>query len=150
MVFEVQDLAQASPATVSRCGMVYYDPEELKWFPYAKSWAQNLLSENRITLDVYNLIIDLFQKYIEPGLVLIKKSLKVGIHQVFLYYFIFLNKISFKILNLHYSFICKISKNNFTHQIGFKLKTFLLIISLFFYQFSASLSKLVLFRAFLK
>ncbi|XP_073976967.1 dynein heavy chain at 16F isoform X2 [Rhodnius prolixus] len=82
MVFEVQDLAQASPATVSRCGMVYYDPEELKWFPYAKSWAQNLLSENRITLDVYNLIIDLFQKYIEPGLVLIKKSLKVGIHQV--------------------------------------------------------------------
>uniref|UniRef100_A0A8C2GT92 Dynein, axonemal, heavy chain 6 n=1 Tax=Cyprinus carpio TaxID=7962 RepID=A0A8C2GT92_CYPCA len=37
MMFEVQDLAVASPATVSRCGMVYIDPEELKWMPYVQT-----------------------------------------------------------------------------------------------------------------
>ena len=44
MLFEVQDLAQASPATVSRCGMVYIDPEDLKWLPYVRSWLQRLPS----------------------------------------------------------------------------------------------------------
>uniref|UniRef100_A0A8C2CXV0 Dynein heavy chain hydrolytic ATP-binding dynein motor region domain-containing protein n=1 Tax=Cyprinus carpio TaxID=7962 RepID=A0A8C2CXV0_CYPCA len=37
MMFEVQDVAVASPTTVSHCGMVYIDTEELKWMPYAQS-----------------------------------------------------------------------------------------------------------------
>ncbi|CAB1327053.1 unnamed protein product, partial [Coregonus sp. 'balchen'] len=42
MVFEVQDLSVASPATVSRCGMVYIDSDELKWMPYVQTWITGL------------------------------------------------------------------------------------------------------------
>jgi dynein heavy chain len=45
MLFEVQDLAYASPATVSRCGMVYIKKETIGWKPYVKSWIKRQLGE---------------------------------------------------------------------------------------------------------
>ncbi|CAE1329165.1 DNAH [Acanthosepion pharaonis] len=72
MVFEVQDLAVASPATVSRCGMVYIDPEELKWMPYVhkwlKKWTEKLLEESS------DYLMDMFARYVEKGLQFIKKN----------------------------------------------------------------------------
>ena len=51
MLFEVQDLAVASPATVSRCGMVYMTAQELGWKPYVKTWMEKHYDSNNICLD---------------------------------------------------------------------------------------------------
>jgi dynein heavy chain len=42
MIFEVDDLSQASPATISRCGMVYADITSLGWRPIVTSWIRYL------------------------------------------------------------------------------------------------------------
>lgn len=42
MMFEVQDLAVASPATVSRCGMVYLEPSILGLFPFVECWLNQI------------------------------------------------------------------------------------------------------------
>ena len=74
MLFEVQDLAQASPATVSRCGMVYMNIEAVGWRPYMHTWLETQYAEwpTEVTKHIHSL----FEHHVEPGLIFIRKSLK--------------------------------------------------------------------------
>ncbi|XP_013408536.1 dynein heavy chain 6, axonemal [Lingula anatina] len=80
MVFEVQDLAVASPATVSRCGMVYVDPGELRWLPYVKTWMDSVKDHFREETVEY--LMELFNKYVDDGLKFIQKKCTQAINQV--------------------------------------------------------------------
>ncbi|XP_056265579.1 dynein axonemal heavy chain 6 [Pseudoliparis swirei] len=80
MLFEVQDLAVASPATVSRCGMVYIDPNELKWMPYVQTWISGLA--DKLPDPVRTYLLELFEHYVEKGLQFVLKYCTQAIRQV--------------------------------------------------------------------
>jgi dynein heavy chain len=69
ILFEVQDLSVASPATVSRCGMVYLTYEELGWRPYVKTWLVTFFNDDTIlTQPLKDLVYSLFDATIDLGI----------------------------------------------------------------------------------
>ncbi|EAY14826.1 Dynein heavy chain family protein [Trichomonas vaginalis G3] len=63
MMFEVDDLSQASPATVSRCGMIYFDQSQLEWSAITNSWIQTLPEKLQ---ELGEFLGGLFEKYLPP------------------------------------------------------------------------------------
>ncbi|KAI4463384.1 dynein heavy chain family protein [Holotrichia oblita] len=75
MIFEVMDLAQASPATVSRCGMIYMEAATLGWKPFIDSWLVNLNPE-WCTEESSAFIVQVFHWMVDPTLYFIRKYCK--------------------------------------------------------------------------
>ncbi|XP_029448950.1 dynein heavy chain 14, axonemal isoform X2 [Rhinatrema bivittatum] len=75
MIFEVDGLSQASPATVSRCAMVYMDPIDLGWRPYVSTWISQVAA--KLTQSSAQYLESLFQKSVTKGLNFINKHKKV-------------------------------------------------------------------------
>jgi dynein heavy chain len=63
LLFEVEDLAVASPATVSRAGMIYMDIDELGWMPMVTMWIKQKPGE-----EYRDLLNDLVDKYLHKVL----------------------------------------------------------------------------------
>jgi dynein heavy chain len=63
MLFEVFDLQYASPATISRCGMVYVDPKNLGYRPFYANWIKKKKPYGETMQDSLK---ELFQKYLPP------------------------------------------------------------------------------------
>jgi len=68
IMFENETLVNASPATVSRCGIIYVSDTDLGWTPLVRGWTNKMTNKKRGTL-----LYDIFIKFIgnespeEPG-----------------------------------------------------------------------------------
>ncbi|XP_075778340.1 dynein axonemal heavy chain 11 isoform X2 [Pelodiscus sinensis] len=71
LLFEIHHLKSATPATVSRAGILYVNPQDLGWNPYVASWIENRSHQS----EKANLII-LFDKYVPPCLDQLRTSFK--------------------------------------------------------------------------
>ncbi|XP_030213444.1 dynein heavy chain 1, axonemal [Gadus morhua] len=73
MMFEVQDLAVASPATVSRCGMVYLEPSILGLTPFTECWLRQLPGPLRAHTEQLS---SLFTAFLQDSITFVHESVK--------------------------------------------------------------------------
>ncbi|CAL7939586.1 unnamed protein product [Xylocopa violacea] len=75
LLFEVGDLQYASPATVSRAGMVYVDPKNLGYQPYMDKWIRGKNEADQEQLS------GMCEKYVHGSIALIIEGM-LGLQQV--------------------------------------------------------------------
>uniref|UniRef100_A0A8C3NKL4 Dynein axonemal heavy chain 12 n=1 Tax=Geospiza parvula TaxID=87175 RepID=A0A8C3NKL4_GEOPR len=87
LIFETMDLSQASPATVSRCGMIYLEPSQLGWRPIVTSWLSKL-PEPLNSEEHQGLLQGLFDWLVPPALRVRQRQCKVFFRHVKQFYYL--------------------------------------------------------------
>lgn len=72
MICETFDLQYASPATISRCGMVWVDPKNLGYLPYYERWVRTKCGNSVIIEEEKqgraDMLISLFERYVPKSI----------------------------------------------------------------------------------
>eukprot|EP00903_Cladosiphon_okamuranus_P006208 g6103.t2 len=71
MVFEINSLKNATPATVSRAGILFINETDIGWKPFVESWAATREDANE-----RQVLPSLFEKYVEATRTVVRKGFK--------------------------------------------------------------------------
>ena len=69
-MFEVEDLRNASPATVSRAGIIYVSETDLGWRPAVDAWLATLPPAHG------RVVAGLIDKYVGPAFIVMEKEVR--------------------------------------------------------------------------
>ena len=76
MVFEINSLKNATPATVSRAGILYINESDIGWRPFVETWlADREKAELMTQIEAQNLL-GLFDKYVDSTAAMTRKGFK--------------------------------------------------------------------------
>jgi dynein heavy chain len=77
MICETFDLQYASPATISRCGMVWVDPQNLGFKPYTDRWINERCADPTRSQEK-DILIELFDMYVKKCIDFVHEGLVNG------------------------------------------------------------------------
>lgn len=71
MVFEINSLKNATPATVSRAGILFINESDIGWRPFMETWVQQRTNQTE-----KNYLPGLFDKYVDTLVEMVRKGYK--------------------------------------------------------------------------